>query len=73
MGAMELLTNCLMNNKITLISTSREVEEVSRLEEGIGAQQERTESRILDQGWGDQLSRVEVDRQIYRELDKKMI
>ena len=73
MGAMELLTNCLMNNKITLISTSREVEEVSKLEEGIGVQQERTESRILDQGWGDQLSRVEVDRQIYRELDKKMI
>lgn len=62
-----------MNNKTIPISTSREVEEVSRLEEGIGAQQERTESRILDQGWGDQLSRVEVDRQIYRELDKKMI
>ena len=62
-----------MNNKTIPTSTSREVEEVSRLEEGIGAQQERTESRILDQGWGDQLSRVEVDRQIYRELDKKMI
>ena len=62
-----------MNNKTIPTSTSREVEEVSKLEEGIGVQQERTESRILDQGWGDQLSRVEVDRQIYRELDKKMI
>ena len=50
MGAMELLTNCHMNNKTIPISTSREVEEVSKLEEGIGAQQERTESRILDQG-----------------------
>ena len=50
MGVMEILTNCHMNNKITLISTNKGLEEVYRLGEETDAQLERMESRILGRG-----------------------